>query len=65
MLKYDRSEIRHRKKLNTMQELAKVTGNILATKAHRWELPGNYRDFIAVMVFYLSWFSDKRGKIIP
>ena len=47
-----------------MQELAKVTGNILATKAHRRELPGNYRDFIAVMVFYLFCQRTKRIIVI-
>ena len=27
---------------------------------HRWELPGNYRDFIEVMVFYLFCWRTKR-----
>ena len=27
---------------------------------HRWELPGNYRDFIVVMVFYLFCRRTKR-----
>ena len=27
---------------------------------HRWELPGNYRDFIEVMVFYLFCWITKR-----
>ena len=28
----------------------------IAPAIHRWELPGNYRDFIVVMVFHLfSW----------
>ena len=27
---------------------------------HRWELPGNYRDFIVVMVFYLFCWITKR-----
>ena len=30
------------------------------TGAHRWELPGNYRDFIVVMVFYLFFWRSKR-----
>ena len=27
---------------------------------HKWELPGNYRDFIVVMVFYLFFWRTKR-----
>ena len=32
---------------------------------HRWELPGNYRDFIVVMVFYLFCWKTKRILVTP
>ena len=32
---------------------------------HRWELPGNYRDFIVVMVFYLFCWRTKRIIVTP
>ena len=32
---------------------------------HRWELPGNYRDFIVVMVFYLFYWKTKRILVTP
>ena len=32
---------------------------------HRWELPGNYRDFIVVMVFYLFCWRTKRILVTP
>ena len=31
----------------------KVNKKRISRGRHRWELPGNYRDFIVVMVFYL------------
>ena len=37
----------------------------LSPQGHRWELPGNYRDFIMVMVFYLFFRRTKRILVTP
>ena len=34
------------------------------TRRHKWELPGNYRDFIGVMVFY-SFVVELRELSLP
>ena len=36
-----------------------------AAETHRWELPGNYRDFRGVMVIYLFCRRTKRVLITP
>ena len=33
---------------------------VVPSRRHIWELPGNYRDFIVVMVFYLFCWRTKR-----
>ena len=38
----------------------KKQGKIIGAVEHRWELTGNYSDFIVVMVFYLFYWRTKR-----
>ena len=40
-------------------------GGLPACGHHRWELPGNYRDFRGVMVIYLFCRRTKRVLITP
>ena len=37
-----------------------LVGEVVVTRTHRWELPGNYRDTTRVIVFYLFFWRSMR-----
>ena len=67
--KIEKPQASIKKKINPSAiNQTKVTGPVGSNHGnlyHRWELPGNYRDFMVVMVIYLFCRRTKRVLITP